>query len=114
MTPYVKVASSEMTSSWPHGSKRRAVAALDSGTNSWVRMIAAIPGNRGVQMLRMVDGGVAQFEVLSYWDSIAAIKRFAGNDYEKVRPLPRDPEYMIGAAPAVRHFEVIVNDWPAL
>jgi hypothetical protein len=32
-----------MTSSWPHGSKRRAVPALDSGTNSFVRMIAATP-----------------------------------------------------------------------
>src|ERR1700761_3825557 len=32
-----------MTRTWPYGSKRRAWGALDSGTNSWVKMMAAIP-----------------------------------------------------------------------
>jgi heme-degrading monooxygenase HmoA len=77
-----------------------------------VRKIAAIPGNRGVQMLRAANGAFVEFQVLSYWDSFDAIKRFAGDDYEKVNHLPRDPEYMVGMDPAVRHFEVIVNDWP--
>lgn len=77
-----------------------------------VKKIAAIPGNRGVQMVRLVGDDVADFEVLSYWDSIDAIRLFAGDDIEKVRHLPRDPEYMIGMEPEVRHFEVIVNHWP--
>jgi heme-degrading monooxygenase HmoA len=76
-----------------------------------VRKIAAIPGNRGVQMLRGASGDLVEFQVLSYWDSLDAVKRFAGDDIEKVNHLPRDPEYMVGAAPAVRHYEVIVNDW---
>lgn len=78
-----------------------------------VRKIAAIPGNRGVQMMRMVRDGVADFEVLSYWDSLDAVRLFAGDDIERVRHLPRDPEYMIGTEPMVRHFEVIVNHWPS-
>jgi heme-degrading monooxygenase HmoA len=77
-----------------------------------VRAIARIPGNRGVQMLRSVGDEVADFQVLSYWDSIEAIKRFAGEDYEQVHHLRDDPKYMVGAAPTVRHFEVVVNDWP--
>jgi heme-degrading monooxygenase HmoA len=77
-----------------------------------VLTIARIPGNRGVQMLRAVSADVAVFQVLSYWDSVEAIKRFAGDDYEKVRHLPEDSKYMTGAAPTVRHFEVVVNDWP--
>ena len=77
-----------------------------------VRAIAKVPGNRGVQMLREVGDDFADFQVLSYWDSLEAIKRFAGDDYEKVRHLPDDPKYMTGAAPTVRHFEVVVNDWP--
>jgi heme-degrading monooxygenase HmoA len=76
-----------------------------------VRKIAAIPGNRGVQMLRASSGDLVEFQVLSYWDSLDAVKRFAGEDIEKVNHLPRDPEYMVGAAPVVRHYEVIVNDW---
>jgi heme-degrading monooxygenase HmoA len=77
-----------------------------------VRVIARIPGNRGVQMLRTVRDGIADFLVLSYWDSLEAIKLFAGNEYEKVRHLPDDPKYMVGVEPTVRHFEVIVNDLP--
>ena len=76
-----------------------------------VRKIAAIPGNRGVQMLRGVNGAYVEFQVLSYWDSLEAIKLFAGEDIERVNHLPRDPEYMVGPPPVVRHFEVIVNDW---
>jgi heme-degrading monooxygenase HmoA len=76
-----------------------------------VRKIAGIPGNRGVQMLRMVRDDTADFQVLSYWESFEAIKRFAGNDYEKVRHLPDDPAYMIGDEPTVQHYEVVVNDW---
>jgi heme-degrading monooxygenase HmoA len=73
--------------------------------------IARIPGNRGVQMLRRVDGDMADFQVISYWDSVEAIKRFAGDKYEEVHHLPDDPKYMIGAAPTVEHFEVVVNNW---
>src|SRR5579863_4304924 len=51
MTPYVSVASREMTSSWPHGSKRRAVADLDSGTNTWVSTMAAIPTGMLIQKI---------------------------------------------------------------
>jgi heme-degrading monooxygenase HmoA len=78
-----------------------------------IKKIASIPGNRGVQMVRCVSGEFADFEVLSYWDSLDAIRRFAGDDIAKVRHLPRDPDYMIGMEPSVRHFEVIVNHWPA-
>jgi heme-degrading monooxygenase HmoA len=77
-----------------------------------VRTIARIPGNCGVQMLRKVRDDIADFQVISYWDSLEAIKRFAGDDYEKVRHLPNDPKYMIGSEPTVQHFEVVVNDRP--
>ncbi|HLW93490.1 MAG TPA: hypothetical protein VKS78_19605 [Roseiarcus sp.] len=77
-----------------------------------VRAIARIPGNRGVQMLREVRNDVAEFEVLSYWDSVEAVKRFAGDDYEQVHHLPDDFKYMIGPGPTVQHYEVIVNEWP--
>jgi heme-degrading monooxygenase HmoA len=77
-----------------------------------VRKMAAIPGNRGIQMVRCVGAELAEFQILSYWDSLDAVRRFAGEDYEKVRHLPRDPEYMVGPKPTVRHFELLVNHWP--
>src|SRR6202012_3000402 len=39
----ISVARNAMTSSCPHGSNRRAMGARDSGTNSWVKMMAATP-----------------------------------------------------------------------
>jgi heme-degrading monooxygenase HmoA len=78
-----------------------------------ITKIAAIPGNRGVQMLRRLGDAVAEFEVHSYWDSLDAVRRFAGEDYEQVSHLPLDPDYMVGEAPVVRHYEVIVDRWPS-
>jgi heme-degrading monooxygenase HmoA len=77
-----------------------------------VRKIATIPGNRGIQMVRRVGAELADFQILSYWDSLEAIRRFAGEDYEKVHHLPRDPEYMVGSEPTVQHFELLVDYWP--
>jgi heme-degrading monooxygenase HmoA len=77
-----------------------------------VRTIARIPGDCGVQMLRKVGDEIGDFQVISYWDSLEAIKLFAGDEYERVRHLPNDAKYLIGAGPTVQHFEVVVNDRP--
>ena len=76
-----------------------------------IKKIESIPGNRGAQMLRKVDGEIADFTVISYWDSVDAIKKFAGEDYEQTHNLPKDPEYLINMEPKVRHLEVMVKDW---
>ena len=42
-------------------------------------------GNRGVWLLRRLQDGKAQFIVLSLWESVEAIKEFAGPDFEQAR-----------------------------
>jgi len=74
-----------------------------------VKKILAIEGNRGCQMFRRIDGDVAEFFVISYWESREAIKKFAGDDIEKTHNLPRDPEYLLELEPHVRHFDVMVD-----
>ena len=49
--------------------------------------------------------------VISYWDSIDAIKGYAGADYTRVHDLPRDKEFLIDQETLVRHFELDVNLW---
>ncbi len=49
-----------------------------------ITKIQSIPGNRGVQVLRRSQGDVTEFTVISYWDSLDAIRKFAGNDIEKL------------------------------
>jgi hypothetical protein len=42
----------------------------------------AIPGFRGADVLRRVDGGEVAFVTLTRFESLAAIRAFAGEDYE--------------------------------
>jgi heme-degrading monooxygenase HmoA len=76
-----------------------------------VKKIASLPGNRGVQMLMSKTAQQGEFMVISYWDSIDAIKGYAGEDYTKVHDLPRDKELLIDHEPLVRHFDLPVNFW---
>ena len=77
-----------------------------------VKTIAAIPGNRGVQMMVSRTAEQGEFMVVSYWDSIEAIKSYAGENYTRVNDLPRDKEFLIEMETRVRHFELDVNHWP--
>ncbi len=74
-----------------------------------IKKIASLPGNRGVQLLMRKTESEAEFMVVSYWDSVDAIKGYAGPTYENVHDLPRDSEFLIDKETKVRHFEIDVN-----
>jgi heme-degrading monooxygenase HmoA len=76
-----------------------------------VRKIAGIPGNRGVHMMMRKTADEGEFMVVSYWDTIEAVKGFAGAAYESVRDLPRDDEFLIDKETQVRHFTLDVDFW---
>ena len=42
----------------------------------------ATPGNRGVWMLRREAGERTEFVMFTLWNSLDAVKAFAGEDYE--------------------------------
>jgi len=67
-------------------------------------------GNRGVLLLRRVSHGVAEFTTLTLWDSMDAIRRFAGDQPERARYYPEDPEYLLEMPPLVEHYEVAWHD----
>jgi heme-degrading monooxygenase HmoA len=75
-----------------------------------IKKIEAIPGNLGVQVFRGTDGKVTDFTVISYWESLDAIRKFAGNDIEKTHSLPKDPEYLLEIEPKVKHYEVLLDN----
>ncbi|MFN6570265.1 antibiotic biosynthesis monooxygenase family protein [Dendronalium sp. ChiSLP03b] len=75
-----------------------------------IKKIESIPGNLGAQVLRLTDGKITEFTVISYWESRDAIRAFAGNDIEKVRSLPKDNEYLIEPETKVKHFDVLLDD----
>src|SRR5262245_29817122 len=66
-------------------------------------------GNRGVYLLRRVEGDVAHFLFLTFWESEEAIKRFAGADIEKAKYYPEDEKFLLELEPTVTHYEVLVQ-----
>ena len=64
------------------------------------------PGNRGAQLLtREVDGGRIEIVTLSWWDSLDAVRAFAGDDVDVARYYPEDDEYLLDRETTVSHFE---------
>ena len=49
----------------------------------------------GVQLLREDHEADSEFITISYWESIEAMSRFAGEDPTRIHHLPRDPEFLI-------------------
>jgi heme-degrading monooxygenase HmoA len=67
------------------------------------------PGNVGVTVLRRVAGDRAEFVLISYWESMDAIKAFAGDDPERAVYYPEDDRYLLEKVPTVDHYEVPVG-----
>src|SRR5215510_7203943 len=66
---------------------------LDYLNQTGVPDYLATPGNRGAFVLRRLDGERAHFLTISLWDSLEAVKRFAGEDYERARYMPRTESF---------------------
>jgi hypothetical protein len=64
------------------------------------------PGNRGAFCLFRLEDGVAHFEMLTFWDDIDAVKRFAGEDYAVAKYYEFDREFLLELEPHVRHHTV--------
>jgi hypothetical protein len=67
----------------------------------------ATEGNLGGWCLHRNEGETTHFEMLTFWDDIDAIKRFAGDDYSLAKYYDFDPNYLIEMEPHVRHWEVL-------
>ena len=64
------------------------------------------PGNRGAWLLRRDDEGTTEFITLSLWDTVDAIRAFAGEDIEAAVLYPEDRRYFIGGESRITHYEV--------
>ena len=66
----------------------------------------ATPGNHGVEVLLRTEGDRTQFTLITYWESLEAVKRFAGDQPEVARFYPEDDDYLIDRELTVEHHEV--------
>lgn len=70
---------------------------------------ASTPGNRGVWVFRRTSDGVTEFLLTTMWDSIDAIKAFAGEDYEHAKYYGEDDDYLLEREEFVTHYEVLAD-----
>ena len=75
----------------------------DTGIAEYV----ATPGNRGTWMLRRDEDGLTEIITFTLWDSIEAVKEFAGEDYEKAHYYPEDDRFLVEKEETVLHYEVV-------
>ena len=71
----------------------------------------AIAGNRGVYVMRRIEGETAHFLLLTLWDSEDAIRQFAGEDIAKAKYYDFDPDYLLELEPTVTHYEVFASPY---
>jgi heme-degrading monooxygenase HmoA len=67
---------------------------------------ANTPGNRGVTVLRRVQGEHSEIVLISLWDSMEAVRAFAGENPERSVYYPEDENYLLEMEPLVRLYEV--------
>ncbi len=65
------------------------------------------PGNRGAWCLSRVDADVTHVEMLTFWDDLEAVRRFAGDDVEVAKYYDFDDGFLIEKEPHVTHFTIL-------
>ena len=68
------------------------------------------PGNRGAWMLRRDEGDRTEFVTYSLWDSLEAIRAFAGDDIEAAVYYPEDERFLLEQDDRVKHYEIVAGD----
>lgn len=69
--------------------------------------LRAIAGHRGAYLLRREVDNLIEFVVLTLWDSMAAVRNFAGNNPDQAVVQPAAQAVLESFDETVRHFEIL-------
>jgi len=69
----------------------------------------SIPGNLSVHVLERREDDVTHFITLTFWESLDAIRKFAGEDLERAKYYPEDAGFLLEFEPGVVHYDVAGN-----
>jgi heme-degrading monooxygenase HmoA len=90
----------------------KAAAYFDYLLETGVPGLKATDGNRGVYVLRRLEGDLAHFIMISLWRTREDIRAFAGEDIERARYYPEDESFLLELEPHVTHYEVLTAPEP--
>jgi heme-degrading monooxygenase HmoA len=71
--------------------------------------IHRVPGYRGAWLLRKTDGDETAFITITLFDSMDAVRGFAGSDHEKAVILPAAHDLLSRFDERSEHYEVIAS-----
>lgn len=80
-----------------------------SSSDRGVRDYQRIPGNRGVSLMRRVEGDRVHFLLISFWDSREAIEAYAGQEIDRAQYFDFDRECLLDPEPNVTHYEMLIR-----
>ena len=69
-------------------------------------------GNRGAYFLRRIDGDRAEFVTVILWETLEAVRRFAGDEIERAVFFPEDERYLVDRELTATHYEVFDPEIP--
>jgi heme-degrading monooxygenase HmoA len=75
-------------------------------TETGLAEYAATEGNAGVWMLRRDVGDNTEFLMFTLWESLDAVKRFAGEGYETAVFYPEDDHFLVDRDLGASHWTV--------
>jgi len=67
----------------------------------------SVDGNIDVKILERQEEDATHFITMTMWESLDAIKAFAGEDLERAKYYPEDEGYLLEFEPTVVHYEVV-------
>jgi heme-degrading monooxygenase HmoA len=67
---------------------------------------ASTPGNRGAYLLYRIHGDRAEVLTVSFWDSLDAVRGFAGDDIDRAVFYPEDDRYLVDRDVTANHYVV--------
>ncbi|MGH7443701.1 MAG: antibiotic biosynthesis monooxygenase family protein [Longimicrobiales bacterium] len=70
----------------------------------------ATEGNRGAMALLRAEGDSTEFLLISFWDSMDAVRRFAGDDPERAVFYPEDDRFLVQRELHVSHYDLLSGD----
>ena len=88
---------------WTRPEDAEAYVAYIEGTG--LAAYRTTPGNQGAWILRRPDGERVEFLTLSFWDSLDAVREFAGDPVDQAVFYPEDDRFLVERETSVRHFE---------
>ena len=69
--------------------------------------LTKIEGHRGAQLLRREADGQVEFVAVSYWDTVAAIKEYAGENIDLAMVKPEARAMLAWFDEAVYHYDLL-------